>query len=77
MSRQMHRLRRLRRALAELDGITRAVFVMSAADGLSYSEIALRLGISAEDVERRLADALYQLDRHIERMERPWWRFWR
>ncbi len=49
---------------------------MSAADGLTYAQIGKRLGISVEKVERHLADALYNLDRLMERAERPWWRFW-
>ncbi|WP_129791753.1 sigma-70 family RNA polymerase sigma factor [Sphingosinicella sp. CPCC 101087] len=77
MSRETIDLRRLERALAMLDERTRNVFMMSAAEGLSYAEIAERLGISPESVERHLADALHALIRRMERWERPWWRFWR
>ena len=75
MSAQMDRVR-LQRALARLDERSRQLFLMSAVEGLGYIEIAARLGISVEAVERHLAHALAQLDRHIERMEWPWWRFW-
>ncbi|WP_129791523.1 sigma factor-like helix-turn-helix DNA-binding protein [Sphingosinicella sp. CPCC 101087] len=66
--------RRLVRALAELEPRTREIFLMNAADGLSYAEIAARLDITTDDVERHVADALIELDR---RMERRWWHLWR
>ncbi len=69
-------LARMRRALAKMKLVQREVFMMSAADGLTYAQIGKRLGISVEKVERHLADALYNLDRLMERAERPWWRFW-
>ena len=76
MSGEAKRLRQLKRALAKLDGPSREVFLMSAAERLSYAEIAERLGMSTEDVELHMARALYQLAGHIARMERLWWRFW-
>ena len=69
-------LDRMRRALAKLKPIQREVFLRCAADGLTYAQIGARLGISAEKVERHLADALHNLDRLMERAERPWCRFW-
>ncbi len=69
-------LDRMRRALARLRPIQHEIFLMSAADGLSYREIGERLGISVAMVERHLADALFNLDRLVERGARPWWRFW-
>ena len=67
---------RLRRASAKLDPRTREVFLLHRSEGLSYGEIAERLGISPEAVERHIADALYDLAKRMERYERPWWRFW-
>lgn len=75
MSAETERLR-LRRALAKLEPRTREVFLLHRLDGLTYGEIAERLGISAEAVERHIADALYDLAKRMERYERPWWRFW-
>lgn len=69
-------LDRMRRALAKMKPIQREIFLRCAADGLTYSQVAKRLGISAEKVQHHLADALYNLDRLMEREERPWWRFW-
>jgi RNA polymerase sigma-70 factor (ECF subfamily) len=68
---------RLKRALAQLDRRCREVFVMSAADGFEHAEIAERLGISVEAVERHLADALSRLGEQIEPTERSWWQIWR
>lgn len=70
------RLRRLEKAIAQLKPVQREVLLLCRREGLAYRQIAERMGISLEQVERHLADALYELDRRIERAERPWWRFW-
>lgn len=67
---------RLAEATGKLTQIEREVLFLSARDGLRTDEIALRLDLPREAVERHLADALCALDRELERMERPWWRFW-
>jgi len=66
----------LEKAASRLSPIEREVLILSARDGLRTHEIAGRLGISTEAVERHLVDALCRLDRHLQRQERPWWRFW-
>ena len=76
MGADVEQLRRLRRALAKLDPRTRELFLLHRTEGLSYGEIAERLGIPHEAVERHVADALYRLAVRMERYERPWWRFW-
>lgn len=73
MSREGREARRLRRAFAKLPPVTREVFRLHRVEGMAYAEIAGRLGLTAEDVERNVADALYELAR---RVDRPWWRFW-
>ena len=75
MSAEAGRLRRLEQALAELDPRARQIFLMSAGEGLAYEEVAEKLGISTAEVERRLAEALYELDRRMERTRRRWWQF--
>ena len=67
---------RLERAIRRLAPIERDVLFLSAREGLPTKEIAARLELSGEAVERRLADALFNLDRLLERQARPWWRFW-
>jgi RNA polymerase sigma factor (sigma-70 family) len=69
-------LDRLDQAVSRLSPIEREVLRLSAREGLSNREIASRLDISAEAAERLLARALCRLDRELERLERPWWRFW-
>ena len=69
-------LDRLQKAASKLRPNERKVLILSAREGLSNAEIAERLGITSADAERLLADAIYELDRALERQERPWWRFW-
>jgi RNA polymerase sigma factor (sigma-70 family) len=61
------RLARLRAALIELPPVHRAVYLLSARDGLAYSEIAGRLGLSIGEVEQRLAEALAWLSEQFDR----------
>lgn len=74
--RQTVPLERLEKAASSLRPIEREVLVLSARERLSNDEIAARLGITPEAVERLLARALCRLDRALERQKRPWWRFW-
>lgn len=67
---------RLERAVAKLSPIEREVLLLSAREGLRIDEIAVRAGLPSATVERHLADALYNLDRLLERQDRSWWRFW-
>lgn len=69
-------LDRLERVAANLPPVERDVLDLSAREGLSNRDIAVRLGITPETAERLLARALCRLDRAIERQEWPWWRFW-
>ena len=73
MSRGEREARRLRRAFVKLPAVTREVFRLHWIEGLTYAEIAARLGLTAEAVERHVADALYELAR---RVDRHWWKFW-
>jgi RNA polymerase sigma factor (sigma-70 family) len=68
--------RRIERALSRLRPIEREVLSLSAGEGLGLAEIALRLGIPVEAAQRHLADALYRLDRVLERRPRSCW-LWR
>ena len=51
----------LRRALAAMPELRRSVYRLSARDGLSYSEIAVRLGVDIAQVKQNLAEALVEL----------------
>lgn len=73
MSGEGREARRLRRAFAKLPTVTREVFRLHRVEGLTFAEIAARLGITAGEVERHVADAIYEIAR---RVDRPWWKFW-
>jgi RNA polymerase sigma-70 factor (ECF subfamily) len=60
-------LGRLRAAVEELPERTRQIFVLGRIEGLSYRQIADRLGISESSVQKHLARAL----RHTMQRTRP------
>src|SRR3546814_128598 len=53
------RLTLLRRAMAELPTRTQDIFELNRIEGLTYAEIACRLGISESSVQKHLARALH------------------
>ena len=57
--------RKLVAALETLPRLTRAAFLLSARDNLSYAEIGWRCGISVDDVMVRIGDALLGIDREM------------
>ena len=68
--------REFERAFEQLKPIERQVLTLSSKEGLGLADIALRLGITVEAVQRHLAGALCRLDRILERRKRRWWRPW-
>ena len=69
-------LRRIEKAASTLLPLEREVLIFASGQGLRNEEIARRLGLTPEAVRHILSDALCKLDRALERLERPWWRFW-
>ena len=69
-------LDRVERAASKLRPIERRVLILSVRDRLSNEAIAARLDIAPAVAERLLARAICELDRALDRQERPWWRFW-
>ncbi|WP_114952243.1 RNA polymerase sigma factor [Sphingosinicella terrae] len=67
---------RIERAAARLPPLEWEVLRLAAAEDLANDAIAARLGIAVAEVERLLAQALVDLDHHLRRQARPWWRFW-
>ena len=67
---------RLERAAKCLRPTEREVLILSARERLSNDEIAVRLGLEPDEVERLLASALRRLERALRRQERRWWKFW-
>lgn len=53
----------LRRAFDALPERTRKVFWLHRVDDLTYAQIAERLGITIQEVQTELANALYGIDR--------------
>ncbi len=62
-------LEKLQRALDQLSPQARATFMMHRRDGLSFDEIAARLGISRALVKKYLMRALMQLRQPLEKVE--------
>jgi RNA polymerase sigma factor (sigma-70 family) len=69
-------LERVEAAFRSIKPEHQRLIVMARVDGLTYSEIAERLGTSVSQVERRMAKAILALSRAMDDEERPWWRFW-
>ncbi len=59
------RLEALQLALAELPHASRNVFLLHGVDGLTYDQIALRLGISKSQVNKLLAQAMSHCARRL------------
>jgi RNA polymerase sigma factor (sigma-70 family) len=66
---------RLARAAQALRPDEREALALHAQGDLSSKEIASRLGISEAALEPLVARALLRLDRALDRLDRPWWRF--
>lgn len=70
-------LRRMQHAFDTMPQKYREPFCMLRFGNFKYPEIADRLGITVEQVERRIAAALCRLDRAtFSGGKRPWWRLW-
>src|SRR4051812_27943326 len=52
-------------ALETLPLLTRTVFLLASRDSFPYAEIGWRCGISVDEVQIRVADALIGLARHL------------
>ena len=60
-------LGRLEAAMSRLNPVTREIFLAKRLDGMSYSEIARRTGLSVRQVERHIAKALMTIDGELHR----------
>lgn len=70
------RLERLEKALGRMPRGHREIIILARVEGLTYAEIGWRLGLTIEQVERRMADAIFALDVALHRQQLHWWRFW-
>lgn len=57
--------RKLQEALASVPEKAREVFLMNRIEGLTYTDIAERLGLSVKAIEKRMSEALSVLRSHI------------
>jgi RNA polymerase sigma factor (sigma-70 family) len=60
-------LNRIEAAMLRLRPRTREIFLAHRIDGLSYAEIADRMGITVKGVEKQMSKAIAQLDRLLDR----------
>lgn len=68
--------KRIAAALGRLPARRREIFLLHRLDGLDYAEIARRLGIGAEEVERHIAAALLHIADEVDRTPQVGWRRW-
>ena len=57
---------KLQNAIADLPEKQRTVFLMNRIDKLTYNEIALRLGLSVKAIEKRMSQALKELNKNLQ-----------
>jgi RNA polymerase sigma-70 factor (ECF subfamily) len=69
-------LRRIEAAMMNLPRKQREIFMAHRVHNMSYREIAERTGLSARQVERHLARALYKLAKQIDGRWLSWWERW-
>lgn len=60
-------LRRLEKAMERLKPRTREIFLAHRLEGLTYSEIAERTGLSVKGVEKQMSKAIAKIDRLLDR----------
>lgn len=66
-------LKKLERAMLNLPGSTREIFLAHRLDNMSYQEIADRSGLTVRQVERHMAKAIYRLCRELDDEPLHWW----
>jgi RNA polymerase sigma-70 factor (ECF subfamily) len=69
-------LRRLEEAMLNMPKMQREIFMAHRLDGMSYGEIARRTGLTAGQVERHMARAIYKLDKQLHDGKLSWWERW-
>jgi RNA polymerase sigma-70 factor (ECF subfamily) len=67
---------RLEEAVAAMPRKQREIFLAHRLDGLSYADIASRTGLTARQVERHMARAIYKLCKQMDGHALSWWERW-
>jgi RNA polymerase sigma-70 factor (ECF subfamily) len=66
-------LRRFQEAVGKLRKVQREIFMAHRVHDMSYREIAERTGLTARQVERHIAKAIYKLAKHMDGRKLSWW----
>ncbi|NTF44310.1 RNA polymerase sigma factor [Rhizobium rhizogenes] len=61
------RLERLHEIVNELPELTRSIFTLNRMDGLTYAQVAIRLGISDSSVQKHLSRALSHITARLQK----------
>lgn len=69
------RLWRAERAVDRMHGMDRKVFLAIRVDEMSYSQIAVRFGISVADVEAHFAASLRIMMKAMDENDPWWWKY--
>lgn len=62
--------------LQTLRRLDRTVLLAHRNEAMSYPEIAVMTGLTVDQVEHRMARALFELDRYRSGYRPPWWHRW-
>jgi RNA polymerase sigma-70 factor (ECF subfamily) len=66
-------LRRMETAIMNIPKRQRDIFLAHCVHGMSYGEIAARAGLTAGQVERHVAKAIYKLAKQMDGRKLSWW----
>jgi RNA polymerase sigma-70 factor (ECF subfamily) len=66
-------LRRIEAAMMNLPRRQREIFMAHRVHNMSYSDIAERTGLTARQVERYIAKAIYKLAKQMDGRKLSWW----
>lgn len=64
---------RLEQAVRNLPRLQRQIFLACRLDAMSYDEIAQRTGLTPQQVERHIANAVCKIDRQMDGRPLRWW----
>ena len=68
--------RRLKDAVRAIPQVQRQIFLAHRVDRLSYDEIARRMGLTTDEVERHMAKAIYKLHKQLDGRRLSFWERW-
>jgi RNA polymerase sigma-70 factor (ECF subfamily) len=69
-------LPRLEQAILNLPTRQRDIFLAHRVHSMTYDEIGRRVGLSARQVERQIAMAIYKITKQMDGERLHWWERW-